>query len=268
MGDYRERRGGRPPCLPAWGGKHLVGGNHLVAMGCRLGSQGLCQASRTGSAGSQRIPTGSGPLPNYNGPPSIPGCGPMTGWTELETAGDSELTWDRAGARDQPESLSGEPGGPAGGRGPRLPGGRDPQSLKPQTLCSDLAQTARESEPNPRWSPDLATRCPQGDSGQLSQGVLLSQGLCDHRVLQASQPSTFSLWPGPKLVGFPSLPALYPVFFLPRAGPDPGPEASSFGCVSSLSRCGWSPRGSYSWIWDPLLDPVLLEILCRRPEDT
>lgn len=208
------------------------------------------------------------PSPNYTGPPSIPGCGPMTGWTELGTAGDSELTWDRAGARDQPESLSGEPRGPAGGRGPQLPGGRDPQSLKPQTLCSDLAQTARESEPNPRWSPDLATQCPQGDSGQLSQGVLSSQGLCDHRVLQTSQPSTFSLWPGPKLVGFPSLPALYPVFFLPRAGPDPGPEAGSFGCVSSLSRCGWSPRGAYSWIWDPLLDPVLLEILCRRPEDT
>ena len=206
-------------------------------MGCRLGSWCLCPASRTSLAGSQRIPTGAGPSPNYTGPPSSPGCGPMTGWTEELLSrfpdGDSELTWDRAGARDQPESLSGEPGGPAGGRGPGLPGGRNPQGLKPRTPCSDLAQTAWKSGPNPRWSfQTLPLRVPKEIHASCPQGVLLSQGLCDHRVLQTSQPSTSSLWPGPKLVGFPSLPVLYPVFFLPWARPDAGPEASNFGCVS------------------------------------
>lgn len=175
VGGHKEKRGGRPPCLPAWGGKRIVGGNHLVTMG----SAARVSARPVGPA--QLGPTGflqaRAPSPNYTGPPSFPGCGPMTGWTEqLGTAGDSELTWDRAGARHQPESLSGEPWGPAGGRGPGLPGGRDPQSLKPRTLCSDLAQTARESGPNPKWSPDLATWCPQGDSGQLSPGCPLVPG--------------------------------------------------------------------------------------------
>ena len=143
---------------------------------CRygLGSQGLCQASRTGSAGSHRIPTGSGPLPKLHWASILPWLWPYD--RVDRAAGDSELTWDRAGARHQPESLLGEPWGPAAGRGPGLPGGRDPQSLKPRTLCSDLAQTARESGPNPRWSPDLATRCPQGDSGQLSPGCPLVPG--------------------------------------------------------------------------------------------
>lgn len=214
MGGRRERRGGRPPCLSARGGKHLVLRAVGLAAGVSARPVGLAQL---GPKGFLQV---RAPSPNYTGPPSSPGCGPVTGWTEELLSrfpdGDSELTWDRAGARDQPESLSGEPEGPAGGRGPELPGGRDPQGLKPRTLCRDLAQTARESGPTPRWSfQTLPLRVPKEIPASCPQG------LCDHRVLQTRQPSTSSPWPGPKLVGFPSLPVLYPVFFLPWARPDP-----------------------------------------------
>lgn len=95
--------------------------------------------------------------------------------------------------------------------------------------------------------PDLATQCLQGDSGQLSTGcspVSDPQGLCyEYRCLfwaADKRTKNLFLWPGPELLllGLPCLPELHPVFFLPWARPEPGPEAELFGLFPGPSL-GW-----------------------------
>lgn len=151
--------------------------------------------------------------------------------------------------------------------------------MRPPALCSDPAwQLKRRDQIRDGVSRPCHSVSPRRFRPAVSTRCLPVPGLqrlcCEHRfLLWAADKQTQHLfpWPRPELppLGLPCLPVLYPVFFLPGARPDPGPEGQQLWlCFRSLSWCGWGPGGSHSWTRDPLLDPAHLEIVCHRSDDT
>lgn len=130
--------GGRLPCLPTWGRKHVVEGMNYGLLAQPEGSfarpAGLAQLGPKGSGCTRFLPA-LALSPKYGVSPASPGCSPVTELTEMVLscfpAEEWELAWVKTGNRYQAGSPSRDHRGPAGGKGPGLAGGRDPEASCP-----------------------------------------------------------------------------------------------------------------------------------------